>query len=583
MIAPEQNSELPNPQNTASASWRRDLTWLALILVAWFGLFLGSRPLSNPDEGRYTEIPREMAATNDYVTPRLNGVKYFEKPPLLYWLTALTIEVAGVNEWTARAWVAIFATLGCLATYAAARGLFGRAAGWWAAVVLATMLLYYTLSRVVILDMPVSVFVATALFAFLFGIRTPAGPGRRWLFWAFYASMALAVLSKGLIGFLLPCTVAFVWLLVFNQWKRLRPCHPFTGALVLLAIAAPWHVLAARANADFAQFYFIHEHWTRFTTTVHERYQPWWYFAPVLLVGIFPWTVFAFQTLRENARGGWRAIRNERADEWFFIVWAVVIFLFFSKSQSKLPPYILPIFPALAVLIGKWLADAWRARTAPGLRAGLAVYAIFSALLGLALALWPLVWSVPEKHAAATKLIIGESIWFAVIFLGSAAALAWCLRRGKMRRALVVMTAGFALWLASGNHLGDELDTRSTKSLSLELARRLAPGDTVYSVGEYIQDVAPYTGRTINVAIDFDPTADDDPFGELTFGVRAEPEKAASRFIDKAEFTRRWFAESRAYAFVQKRKADRYFSSLPHTVVGETSRYLLLVNKPAAH
>ncbi len=563
MIASEKT---PAPTDS-SASWRRDLVWLALMLAVWFGLFLGSRPLSNPDEGRYTEIPREMAAANDYVTPRLNGVKYFEKPPLLYWLTALTIEAAGVNEWTARAWVAVFAVIGALATYAAARSLFGRAAGWWAAIVLSTMLMYYALSRVAILDMPVSVMIATALFAFLGGIRAPAGAKRRWLFWAFYASMAFAVLSKGLIGFVLPCAVAFVWLLVFNQWKRLRPCHPFTGALVLLAIAAPWHILASRANHDFAQFYFVREHWERFTSTVHDRAAPWWYFAPVLIGGIFPWVFFMGQTLRETLRGGWRAIRNERADEWFLIVWAVVIFLFFSKSQSKLPPYILPVFPALAVLLGKWLADAWRAKMKPGLRAGLAACAIVAAILGLALLFAP----VPARHLAVAESLAIPRIGFAVLFFVMAAVIGWSLLRAAPRRALVAMTAGFAIFLASSNHLGEALDTRSTKPLSLDLARRLAPGDAVYSVGEYFQDIAPYAAREISVV---------DYLGELEFGVNAEPEKTASRFIGKAEFDRRWAAGPRAYAIVQKRNAARYFAELPHTVLGETSRYLLLVNNP---
>jgi len=300
------------------ASWGRDLALLTLVLSLWFGLFLGSRSFNNPDEGRYTEIPREMAATGDYVTPRLNGVKYFEKPPLVYWLSALTFEVVGpmagtdgVNEWTARLWGAVFALAGALMTYAAGRALYGRAAGWWAALVVATALLYYGLSRIILLDMVVGVTIAGALFAFIVGIREPAGARRRWLFLAFYACMALATLTKGLIGFLLPCMVAFVWLLVFNQWRALRPCYPVVGALLLLAITVPWHVLAALRNPSvdglvwpgyahglelhhagqdpgWMWFYFVREHYLRFTTTEHGRFEPAWFSCRCLSRGCFP-------------------------------------------------------------------------------------------------------------------------------------------------------------------------------------------------------------------------------------------------------------------------------------------------------
>ncbi len=185
-------------------SWSKDLIILALVSGVWFFGLLGFRPYANPDEGRYTEIPREMAVTGDFVTPRLNGVKYFEKPPLIYWLSALTFKTLGVTPFTARLWSAIFALAGVLMTYAAARCLHGREVGIASAVVLGTSLLYYALGQIIILDMGVAVTLAGALFAFILAMREPAGRKRLALFVTFYVCIALATLIKGLIGFLLP-------------------------------------------------------------------------------------------------------------------------------------------------------------------------------------------------------------------------------------------------------------------------------------------------------------------------------------------------------------------------------------------
>ena len=280
----------------------RDLLLLGLVCAVLFGLRLGSSPLPNPDESRYAEIPREMLATGDWVTPRLNGVNYFEKPPLVYWLVAASQKVFGPGEWAARAVPALFALGGVLLTYGAARRLHGRNAGLAAGLILATSLLYFALARILLLDMVVSVLMSTALFCFILGVQEPAGARRRWLFYALYASMALATLTKGLIGFLVTGAVMFLWLLVCNQWHRLRPLYLPTGALLFLALAAPWHVLAARHNPTWLHRYFVYEHWERFTSTAASRPGPWWYFVPVALLGLFPWTGFLWGALRAALR-----------------------------------------------------------------------------------------------------------------------------------------------------------------------------------------------------------------------------------------------------------------------------------------
>ena len=336
-------------------------------------------PADRRSEGRYVEIPREMVASGDWVTPRLDGVKYFEKPPLLYWLEAIAIRLFGVQAWALRLWLALFALAGCLVVYAAGRRLFGRRAGLLAAAVLATSPLYYFLSQSITVDMPVAVLMTGALLAALLGLESPPGRRRRLLLWAAYACAALATLAKGLIGFLLPGLIVLVWVAVCRRWRALRPLYLPSGLAIFLSIGLPWHLLVARANPDFLWFYFVHEHFLRYATKVSDRYQPPWYFVPILLAGMMPWTVFLPRALAIE--------RDERDDPRrreaiFLLLWAGIVFAFFSASGSKLITYVLPCCPPLALLVGRALDRAWetgrplRAPSAALLAAGAALAAL---------------------------------------------------------------------------------------------------------------------------------------------------------------------------------------------------------------
>ena len=162
----------------------------------------------------------------------------------------------------------------------------------------------------------------------------------------------------------------FLWLLVFNQWKRLRPFYLPTGALLFLVIAAPWHILAALRNATWVHRYLVYEHFERFTSPAASRPGAWWYFVPIVLLGLFPWTGFLWPGLREALRGGWAA-RRRTSTRGSSPPGLDLFFCFSPRSHSKLPAYVLPVFPAPAVLIGRWLAqapDEGAARLRPGLR-----------------------------------------------------------------------------------------------------------------------------------------------------------------------------------------------------------------------
>ena len=549
----------------------RDLLLLVLVCAVLFGLRLGSSPLPNPDESRYAEIPREMLASSDWVTPRLNGVNYFEKPPLVYWLVAASQKIFGSNEWAVRAVPALFALGGVLLTYAAARRLQGRNAGLAAGLILATSLLYFALARILLLDMAVSVLMSTALFCFILGVQEPAGARRRWLFYALYASMALATLTKGLIGFLVTGAIMFLWLLVCNQWHRLRPLYLPTGALLFLALAAPWHVLVALHNPTWVHRYFVYEHWERFTSTAASRPGPWWYFVPIGLLGLFPWTGFLWSALRKALGGGWAA-RKENANAWFLVIWAAFIFLFFSKSHSKLPPYILPVFPPLAVLIGGWLAQPAEGTERAGRRIGSGTFSLICGLLGAAMLVAVLKPGLVIRDPVQALALRPYAFVLAAIALAGGGLTLWLARLRRPLVTLGAMLTTTAVFYAALTFAVPDIQRPGTRELALIVKARAQPGDRVVNYHEFFHDFAFYAGRVVDVV---------DGKGELELEEDAAA-RASGRFPDDGEFRRRWTGSQRLWVIAEKAAVRELFAdpSFRYYLLGETRAHYLFSNQP---
>ncbi len=576
MVSPE-NSHTRAPD---TASWSRDLLLLTLAFGALFFFRLGSYPLSNPDEGRYAEIPREMVASSDYVTPRLNGVVYFEKPPLVYWTTAVCLKVFGPSEWSMRTTPALFALFGVLVTYAAARRLHGRQAGLLAATVLGTSMLYFVIAHIMLLDMAVSVLMAATLFCFILGVRETPGARRRWLFYGLYASAALATLTKGLIGFLVTGAVMFLWLLVFNQWRRLLPMYLPSGATLFLLIAAPWHILAAQANETWAHRYFVYEHWLRFTTPAASRPGAWHYFVWIVLAGLIPWIGFLWPAMRDALRGGpldglrasW-AKRKENADAWFFVTWAAFIFLFFSKSHSKLAPYILPIFPALAAVIGAWLATALRAEDgAKRMRVGLGVFAFFCGLLGLALCVVVMRPELVRMSAEqAATLRVPAFVMAAVLLIGGVLT-PWLAKVRGVRAAIAGLVATMALFFVTLQFAAPNISKPGTKALAEIVTAKAKPGDRVLHYYEFFHDFTFYAQRVVDV-VAFK--------GELELEEDAAA-RASGRFMEEPKFRELWAGSGRVWAVARRKDLKPLFGdpTFRYHLIGETRDHLLFSNQP---
>src|SRR5438067_6687007 len=447
-----------------------------------------------------------MVASGDWLTPRLNGFKYFEKPPLQYWATAVLFKVFGEHDWVARLWTALLGLAGIALTFYAANRLFGPPIGAYAAAMLAGAPLYVVLGQVNTLDMGVTFFLSAAVFAL--------GLGRPLWFWI---ACALAVLSKGLIGIVLPLgTVAF-YIMLARDWTLVRRLRPVVGGTPFLLIAAPWFIAVSMANPEFAHFFFVQEHFQRFTTEMHQRVHPWWYFVPVLAAGMAPWLV-------PLGRAAVRALRERSDAELLLWCWALVVFIFFSVSSSKLPPYILPVFPALAVLAARSLTSG-----VLRVQSGLLPIASLAAAYGVHR------YAAGGPYAAYAAWLVASALIFA-----AGAAMAHVLaHKGRVAGAVLAMAAGALvatqLGLASHRTLAARFSVAATVAA---LPERPGADVPVYAVGMYDHTLPWILGRTVTMVGYRD---------ELGVAIEWEPQKFVPNLT---AFAQRWRAEPRAWAFV---------------------------------
>lgn len=529
------------PWSETASSWPRPALVLTAILVAamlWFGT-LGARKLTAPDEGRYAEIAREMAASGDWVTPRYNELKYFEKPPLQYWATALAYRAFGPSEWTARLWTAATGFLGVLlAGYTAGR-LVSPTAGIASGLVLAATPLWLVGSRVSSLDMGVSFFLQLACSAFLLAFRTGATPRARtlWIHGAWVA-MALAVLSKGLIGVVLPGIVLGSYVAWTRQWFLLRELRPATGGALFLAIAAPWFVVVSLRNPEFAPFFFVHEHFDRFVGG-NDRLGPWWYFVVLLPLGFLPWLLALPLAQNTHAYALANPSRTVLRVRTALVLWTVVILAFFTVSRSKLPGYILPAVPPLAMLAGIGLADAGQRayREIAGF-AGATGFVIVA--IGIAI-LYGAAQDVTRAPygAYAPWIVAGGAAWM----VGAVFAWRHAQRRsGSDRSMLPVLFA-----LALGVHTGTQLliaghDTLRGSRSAYDLARAVRPhqdrSQPFYAVRIFDHTLPFYLGKPFTL-VDYED--------ELALGLRMEPWRGIR---DLDTFEQRWRRDSRPLALM---------------------------------
>jgi 4-amino-4-deoxy-L-arabinose transferase-like glycosyltransferase len=538
---------------------------LAILAVAAVAIAIDNlgRPLANPDEGRYSEISREMAASGDWVTPRLNGVKYFEKPPLQYWAGALAFTHLPRNEYSARLYVAL-AGLGTLLLLAfTARRLGARGSGATAFLALAASPYFVALAGIVTLDMGLTLWTTLTFCAYVLAEHggTPPDARRRWMLIA-WAAMALAVLSKGLVGVVIPAAAIGLHCLARLDFSPLARLEWTFGTVVFLAIAAPWFVSMSFANPEFPEFFFLHEHVQRFFSTGHRREEPWWYFVPILAAGFLPW-VFALPSAIAH---GWSAPAAPRtlAPLRLAILWAGFVVAFFSVSGSKLPTYILPAFPPLALVLGRYLASA------PTRKLAWQAMPVVIVALGLLALAWRLPVTAREPW---TQLLYAEArpwaLAAALVLLATAMLCSLWLWRGQRGRALALAAIGTVLMVDSLVLAFDVLSPRqSAKELAAKMAPHAAAATRLYSVQHYEQGLPFYLARTLTLV---------DYRDEFEPGLKSQPELHVATL---QEFPRHWLQPGDALAIMLPATYVRLRAqALPMQVLHEDPRRIL-VRKP---
>ncbi len=531
---------MKKPENTNSL--QRDTLLLFLLIFCFFIIGIGVNPYITPSEARYIEIPRQMLASGDWLTPHINGVQYFEKPPLFYWMQAIFLGI-GYSEFWGRAATVLAVTLTCVITYKTARLLYGMTSGLLGAAALATSVMGYGLSRVSMLDAPVTLFLTAAIASFIFAQKTE----QKKYYYFMYASAALAVMTKGLIGIVIPGLVIGGWILFTNNWRILKSVRLFSGTLLFLAIVAPWHIAMQMKHPEFFDFYFIHEHFTRFLTNEHKRTAPWWFFIAVTFAGMLPWAILVI------GHESW--VRKRDNYSLFISLWILLPLLFFSSSHSKLVPYIFPIFPPLFILIGNQLEKWWELPTAPK---ALRVNALFcvSLIAGAAIAagFFGKKLKIPE---------IGFYDFLPLIIVSCALFIAAVIKKTPAK-TIIAWTIVFGATLGlTANYNAGSFNKRTIKPLAEILIPTLQDVDMVVAYNSYWQDLPVYLTRNVTVA---------GWSGELGFGLEHTP-NAKQWMITIPEFWEKC-AEEKNNVYVFMNEGD--FSNIPihdGCLLREISRY----------
>jgi 4-amino-4-deoxy-L-arabinose transferase-like glycosyltransferase len=364
----------------------RILTGAAFLVAAvLFFARLGHLPLIDPDEGRNAEVAREMAESGAWVVPTYNGIPYLDKPALYFRAVGVSFDVFGLSEAAARLPSALSAAALVVMMFAFCRRVYEERAAALTVLILATTPLVIGFARLVIFDMPLTLFVSGAILAGYLAEEGPTAPRRRWLLLG-AASSAVATLIKGPVGFLVPAVVLATFHLVERRPRAIGRLLRPLNLVLFLAIVLPWFVALVYEHPEFVHYGLVEETLRRYTTATFRRTEPIYYYAPILLVVFFPWSVL----LPEAAVTAWRnRARWTRVDR-FFITWAIVVVVFFSSSQSKRPGYILPGIVALAALIARLFDHAFAqsdSRAARLILRGTVAVAFLSAVSAAALSL----------------------------------------------------------------------------------------------------------------------------------------------------------------------------------------------------
>jgi len=532
----------------------------AAIVLAYLVL-LGAFPLSDPDETRYAEIPREMIESGDWVTPRLNYVKYFEKPPLVYWLTALNFTVFGMSDLVARWWVAFFGLAGIAVTYGLARSIYGPTTGYMAAALLAASPFYFGLSQFLTLDMPLSACIGAGLASFWWAyVRQRRRSGYVPLL---YVMVGLAVLIKGPVAVVLSAATIVCYLITRNDLGALRWLWSPAGMCLFAAVVLPWFVVVSLRNPEFVHFFVVDQHFDRYLQPEEHR-EPLWYYVPILVGGMLPWSAFVLLAPRHAVRFVRQLVARHVAPGTLFLaVWSVVIFAFFTASGSKVGTYVLPMCSPLAILAARFFEQVLSRREDAVMRRGY----VFTLVLATVTLIWGLVtpWVVDDPRLT----LVASRTWICGGVLMLAATLSMIFA-GRGARLAAASTLWIGVLLMQLVAVSGRAVASSYEILGEAIRVQSAPADLIVGYRRYTQGTTFYgRRRTVQVL----------GHGELEFGRKLGDQRAFFWSNDE-ELLRVWASPQRVFLIIDRRELEPLRPQLqpPPRVIAAEGRKVIVVN-----
>ncbi|MGH7932095.1 MAG: phospholipid carrier-dependent glycosyltransferase [Candidatus Binataceae bacterium] len=555
------------------------LALCALVALLLYLPGLGRPALLEPDEGRYAEVAREMVVQDDYITPRDNWVRYFEKPPLIYWANAGAIQLFGVNEFAVRLPTALFSVGQVVAIAALGEAMFGAAAGMLGALALALSPLFFGFARFATPDPALAFFMTAALAAFWTASRCDSfghGRGRLWMI-AAAAMLGFGTLAKGPVALVLAGAIALVYLVAEGRIREALAMPWLWCIVAYLAIALPWFILVAERNPGFLRFFFVHEHVKRYLEDTEHGWGP-YFFVIVVAGGMWPWLYFIPLGIKELLRGDGDDERraDSRSALWFLLIWFGLIFIFFSVPRSKLGSYILPGIPPLAVIAGYglWRLDRIGAARARGIIASLLVVNV---ILAIAVAI---VFAV--IHDRLGTALTADGLAMAAAFVAGA-GLAYCsVRFGRDRGVIAPGVTAAAIAVGVALAMGALMKAREDAAPMFsyrELARAVTPylDGNDCMLASYLHHVQslPFYTRHREALVDY--RGELAPFSE-SLGARAS-------FIPSDAHLRALWQSPQCIVLIANRHDLRHLGQLltpPGAVIGCEGKKVALISRPPA-
>ncbi len=463
--------------------FKRDLVLLILLCLGIFGFHLGAIYFMNPDESRYVDAAREMLMAHQWVTPTLNGTTFLDKPALFYWVEIIIIKTLGLHPWSVRLVPVGFATLACVMNYIAGRLLYDRKTAWFAALTLLTGTLFFIAAHYTNMDLMVASLIDCSLWLFLFWLQNPKPA----YLYGSYVIAGLAFLTKGLIAIAFPGLIILAFVLIYRRWEVLKKMHMVQGILIILAINLPWYLMVQHRNPEFAYYFFYVQQFMRFAGDhSFNMRNPIYYYVMIIVAGMLPWSLFLVQSL-------WQKCTQK---ETYIVLWIAIITIFFSIPASKTPGYILPVFPPVAFMIGRYLAQYWQTpRQLKEIKIVSLVYAVL--FIGASIFIEcdaKLVALIPSAVLLPSLIVINAS-WILLI----AIAFGW--KRQTASRAF--FTAFFVLQslflLSLIKPVESDRNQKSVEPIAMIINQQGSPGETIIEYQRYDYDLLLYTNHDVKV------------------------------------------------------------------------------------